>query len=158
MAWRRACSAATTRKRRRSAWAAGTPAACSTSTTASCAASNRPASSTAGSSSCPTPTRSPRGAARASAWSSPSARCYDVGREVFGMREFWADVEALDNRIEATTQLEMLLEARRLVERATRWLLRNRQRPLDIALTVAEFADGAASLAAALPGLLVDAD
>ena len=86
------------------------------------------------------------------------ARAYDVGREVFGMREFWADVEALDNRIEATTQLEMLLEARRLVERATRWLLRNRQRPLDIALTVAEFADGAASLAAALPGLLADAD
>ena len=52
------------------------------------------------------------------------ARAYAVAREVFAMREFWADVQALDNRIEAGTQLSMLIEARRLVERATRWLVR----------------------------------
>ena len=37
---------------------------------------------------------------------------------------FWSEVEALDNRIEAGTQLRMLLDGRRLVERATRWLVR----------------------------------
>jgi glutamate dehydrogenase len=42
--------------------------------------------------------------------------------------------------------------ARRLVERATRWLLRSRPRPLDIR---ERLADGAAAVAAALPGVLV---
>ena len=41
------------------------------------------------------------------------------------MRGFWADVQALDNQIEAGTQLAMLNEARRLVERAARWLVRS---------------------------------
>jgi glutamate dehydrogenase len=86
------------------------------------------------------------------------ARGYAVAREVFEMRAFWADVEALDYRIAAETQASMLLEARRLVERATRWLLRNRRRPIDIAATVEHFADGARSLAAALPEILLDAD
>ena len=35
------------------------------------------------------------------------------------MRRLWADVEALDLGVDASTQIEMLLEARRLVERAT---------------------------------------
>jgi glutamate dehydrogenase len=49
----------------------------------------------------------------------------------------------------------MLLEARRLVERATRWLLRNRQRPLDIGAEIERFAAGAATVGEALPGVLV---
>jgi glutamate dehydrogenase len=50
----------------------------------------------------------------------------------------------------------MLLEARRLVERAARWLLRNRRRPLDIAAEVERFTAGARALSAALPGIMVD--
>ncbi|HEV2786756.1 MAG TPA: NAD-glutamate dehydrogenase domain-containing protein, partial [Solirubrobacteraceae bacterium] len=86
------------------------------------------------------------------------ARAYAVAREVFDMRAFWAEVEALDDRIAAETQADMLLEARRLVERATRWLLRNRRRPIDIAATVEHFAGGARALSDALPDILVDAD
>ena len=41
---------------------------------------------------------------------------------------------------------------------ATRWLLRNRRRPLDIAATVARYAPGAAALAEALPALLGPAE
>jgi glutamate dehydrogenase len=52
----------------------------------------------------------------------------------------------------------MLLDARRLVERATRWLLRNRRRPLDIAATVECFSDGARAVAGALPGILAGDD
>jgi glutamate dehydrogenase len=40
----------------------------------------------------------------------------------------------------------MYLAGRRLVERATRWLLRNRRRPLPVAATVAEFAPAVAKL------------
>jgi glutamate dehydrogenase len=52
----------------------------------------------------------------------------------------------------------MLLEARRLVERATRWLLRSRPRPLDIGAEIERFAPGASAVADALPGVLVSAE
>jgi glutamate dehydrogenase len=86
------------------------------------------------------------------------ARAYAVAREVFDMPPFWDDVDALDNRVDAETQLGMLLEARKLVERATRWLLHNRRRPLDIAREVERFAAGARALSDALPDILVDSD
>jgi len=86
------------------------------------------------------------------------ARAYASAREVFGMHEFWEQVEALDNRVDARTQLEMLIDGRRLVERSTRWLVRARQRTIDIAATVAQFAPGAAMLAASLPELLDEGD
>ena len=54
------------------------------------------------------------------------ARGYAVAREVFDMRSFWSAVEDLDNHLAAETQLAMLIEGRRLVERATRWLYEER--------------------------------
>ena len=56
--------------------------------------------------------------------------------------------------VAAETQTAMLLEGRRLIERGTRWLLRNRRRPLDIAATVAHFAPGAAALYESVSRLL----
>ena len=82
------------------------------------------------------------------------ARASLVAREAFGLRGLWGEIEALDGLVPAETQIAMLLRARILLERATRWLLRNRRRPLDIAATVASFAPGAAGLAEALPALL----
>jgi len=82
------------------------------------------------------------------------ARAYTVAREVFGMRPMWAEIERLDNEMDAELQTQMLLEGRRLVERAARWLLRNRRRPLDIAATVADFAPGAEALFDQIPVLL----
>src|SRR5262249_918898 len=48
------------------------------------------------------------------------------------------------------------LEARRLAERATRWLLRNRTQPMDIAETIAFFQTGARELALLIPDLVTD--
>jgi glutamate dehydrogenase len=86
------------------------------------------------------------------------ARAYAVAREVFEMREFWGAVEALDNEIEAGTQLAMLIEGRRVVERASRWLVRAQPRELDIEATTIRFLPGARILAEALPGVLVGSD
>ena len=86
------------------------------------------------------------------------ARGYAVAREVFDMRSFWTAVEELDNTIEAQTQLAMLIEARRLVERATRWLVRANPRAINIALTTHHYEPGAKMLAAALPGVLEGAE
>jgi glutamate dehydrogenase len=82
------------------------------------------------------------------------ARAYTVAREVFGMRAQWAQIEGLDNRVAAETQTAMLLEGRRLVERGSRWLLRNRLRPLSIAAAVEDFRPGADVLYGAVPDLL----
>src|SRR5215217_7282941 len=86
------------------------------------------------------------------------ARAYAAAREIFGMRDVWAQIEALDARIEAQTQTRMLLDARKLVERATRWLLRNRRPPLDIAATVSYFSQRASELSGRVPDLLLDGD
>jgi glutamate dehydrogenase len=86
------------------------------------------------------------------------ARAYAVAREVYGITDFWADIESLDHKVPADTQLALLLDARRLTERATRWLLQHRRRPLDIAATVKDFAEGATVIAGTLPDVLIDAD
>jgi len=52
----------------------------------------------------------------------------------------------------------MLLEWRRLVERATRWFLRNRRPPLDISATVAYFSEGVSELTRRLPEFMLDGD
>ncbi|HEX6461619.1 MAG TPA: NAD-glutamate dehydrogenase [Thermoleophilaceae bacterium] len=86
------------------------------------------------------------------------ARAYTVAREVFQMRPIWAEIEALDNRVKANMQIGMLLEGRRLVERAARWLLRNREQPMDIAATVREFAPAAEELYESILSLIAPAE
>jgi glutamate dehydrogenase len=82
------------------------------------------------------------------------ARAYLVARDVFDMGGFWRSVEALGTSVDSATQLALLLEGRKLTERGARWLLGNRRPPLDLASTVAFFADGAAALLPHLPKLL----
>ena len=86
------------------------------------------------------------------------SRAYTAAREIFGMRDLWTEIEALDNRVEAGVQTKMLLDARKLVERATRWLLRNRRPPLDIEATISHFSDEARELTQLIPDLLIDGD
>ena len=62
------------------------------------------------------------------------------------MRPQWAEIEGLDNGVAAEIQIAMLLEGRRLIERGSRWLLRNRARPLAIAPAVEYFASGGRAL------------
>jgi glutamate dehydrogenase len=91
---------------------------------------------------------------------SPSAvaRGYAVAREVFEMRDFVQAVEALDNRVDAQVQLQMLIEGRRLVERATRWLVRAAAGVIEIEKTVRRFEPGAKLVSGTLPELLAGAD
>jgi glutamate dehydrogenase len=82
------------------------------------------------------------------------ARAFAVAREVFEMRAFWSAVEGLDNRIEAGTALQMLIDGRRLVERAARWLVRAHTEGIDIQAAIGRFLPGARVLADALPNVL----
>jgi glutamate dehydrogenase len=86
------------------------------------------------------------------------ARGYAVAREIFEMREFWQEVEALDNEVDARIQLRMLIEARRLVERSTRWLVRAYPDGIEIEDATNRFEEGARALQKALPDALDEAD
>jgi glutamate dehydrogenase len=86
------------------------------------------------------------------------ARAYLVAREVFDLPSFWADVERLDGVVDTATQIAMLLEGRKLVERGARWLLGNRRPPLNLAATVAHFSAGANELLPHLPKALCGPD
>ncbi len=85
-------------------------------------------------------------------------RAWLVAREVYGMRGFWARVEGLDGQVSVATQISLLLEGRKLTERAVRWLLQNRRPPFDIQATIDFFADGVRAVGASLPGLLTGRD
>ena len=85
------------------------------------------------------------------------ARAYLVAREVYDMRRTWEAIEALDNVVGADIQISMLLETRKLAERAARWLLRNRPRPLDIERDIGHFAEGVTALRRQLRDLVADA-
>ncbi|HLY51112.1 MAG TPA: NAD-glutamate dehydrogenase [Solirubrobacteraceae bacterium] len=82
------------------------------------------------------------------------ARGYAVARDVFEMRSFWKQVEELDNRIPAEIQLQMLIEGRRLVERATRWLVLEDPSAIEIENEVTRFKPGAELLAESVPEIL----
>ncbi len=84
------------------------------------------------------------------------ARAYVISREIFAMLPFWQDIENLDGKASADGQIQTLLEARKLCERSSRWLLRNRPRPLDIGAIVNEFSAGVAQLTECMPKLAAD--
>ena len=69
-------------------------------------------------------------------------RAYVAARDIFGMMSFCENVEALDNEVQAKIQIDLLIKARRLIERAALWFLQNRPQPLAIADTVNTFSEG----------------
>ena len=85
-------------------------------------------------------------------------RAWLVAREVFDMPAFWRQVEALEGRVGIAAQITLLLEGRKLTERAARWLLHNRRPPFDIEATVGFFADGVRTVRSGLPKLLTGRD
>ncbi|MDP5291960.1 NAD-glutamate dehydrogenase [Oceanimonas sp. CHS3-5] len=62
-----------------------------------------------------------------------------IAREVLGMNQLLRDIEALDNKVPAPLQLQMFYQCRRMVRRATRWFLRNRNRNQGLEDTIAQF-------------------
>ncbi|MEM8561418.1 MAG: NAD-glutamate dehydrogenase [Pseudomonadota bacterium] len=82
------------------------------------------------------------------------ARAYISAMEIYGIRDIWRAVDALDYKVASKTQMELLLALVRLVKRVTRWLLRNRRHELAPADCVASFAPALAQLREAYPGIL----
>jgi glutamate dehydrogenase len=85
-------------------------------------------------------------------------RAHLIAREVFAMPRLWDRIEACGAQISGPTEVTLLLEGRKLVERATRWLLRNRPAPLDISGNVSFFAPGLQELEGKVASLVKGAD
>ncbi|MGH7097552.1 MAG: NAD-glutamate dehydrogenase [Stellaceae bacterium] len=83
-------------------------------------------------------------------------RAYLIVREIFGLKGLWAEIEALDNRVAADTQLGMLLAIAALVEHAAAWLLHNRR--VEIGRECARLTPAVNELAAGLSELLPPGD
>ncbi|GAB3271094.1 NAD-glutamate dehydrogenase [Parahaliea aestuarii] len=82
------------------------------------------------------------------------ARAYTTVMDVYGIGELWEEIEALDHKVEARVQMEMMLNLIRLVRRAVRWLLRNRRHELAPTQCIAEFGEGVLQLRELVPELL----
>ncbi len=79
-------------------------------------------------------------------------RAYMIVRRIYDLDAYCDSVTALDNKVPAAVQHEMLLTANRLVERATAWFLRNPK--LDIATETQSYRAGIAALAGAIADIM----
>ncbi len=68
------------------------------------------------------------------------ARAYSIAREVFAVRDIWAQIEALDNHIATAVQYTAMFQTTRLLRHMTYWLLENRRDDLDIERAVLRYA------------------
>ncbi len=74
--------------------------------------------------------------------SSDVIRYFKIACEIFQVQQLWRQIEALDNQVAPAIQLEMLLDVRKLIERAMFWLRRNRSHVDSIKALIDEFSDG----------------
>ncbi|MGB0112416.1 MAG: NAD-glutamate dehydrogenase [Ilumatobacteraceae bacterium] len=78
------------------------------------------------------------------------ARAFVASRDITGFTELWHEIDQLDGVVALDAQIDLFLEARRMAERGTVWLLRHRHPPLDIGDAIDTFSAGLAFLAESL--------
>ena len=82
------------------------------------------------------------------------ARAYTIVRDLFGLREMWRAVEALDGKVPVEAQAEMLASIHRFLEQSTRWFLHNSAHPIDISDVMAEYGPGIREFTQAMPQII----
>jgi glutamate dehydrogenase len=85
-------------------------------------------------------------------------RAYLITREVFGLVDLWQAVEALDDKVPDRIQTAMVIDAGRLISRATLWFLRNRSHLANLSRSIEHWCSGAERVAALFPQILPDAE
>lgn len=89
-----------------------------------------------------------------SASTTDAVRAFAVVTNVFGLRELWAQIDALGGSMPSSVADELVLESRRLLDRAARWMLTNRPQPLAIGAEISRFQPVVAELSDSVRGLL----
>jgi len=70
------------------------------------------------------------------------ARAFTIAREIFRARDFWSRIEALDNKLESSLQINATLAMWNLLRQATRWVLNQPGHKLDIRASIERLAPG----------------
>ncbi|QQQ77600.1 NAD-glutamate dehydrogenase [Saccharothrix sp. 6-C] len=82
-----------------------------------------------------------------SASATDAVRAYTVVTAIYDLPSIWRQIRELDNVVPTDVQDDMVLETRRLLDRASRWLLTNRPQPLAVGSTISRFAPVVSALA-----------
>jgi glutamate dehydrogenase len=83
-----------------------------------------------------------------------AVRAFTAATTIFDLKDLWQRIEALDNVVPTDVANHMVLETRRLLDRASRWLLSNRPQPLAVGAEINRFHDVIAGLVPEVPQLL----
>ena len=70
------------------------------------------------------------------------ARAFLASRNIYGFNDLWHEIDDLGTSLDLDTQIDVLLDARRMAERGTVWLLRHRHPPLDVGDAIDTFGAG----------------
>jgi glutamate dehydrogenase len=68
-----------------------------------------------------------------------AVRAFAVVTRVYELPEVWRQIDALENVVPTKIADQMVLETRRLLDRASRWLLSNRPQPLAVGAEINRF-------------------
>ena len=82
------------------------------------------------------------------------ARAWWIASRVFDAERLWSEIEALDNKVPADHQVEMMVLVRTLVERVTRWVLRSKRPFTSVNAVIEQYAAKVQALLAKLPQLI----
>ena len=81
-------------------------------------------------------------------------RSYIIARSILEMDGIWGQIEALENRITAQHQSEILVVYVRLLRRVSRWFLRSQRMRLNISKAISHYTPGVKALKKAMPDIL----
>ncbi|HEX6351610.1 NAD-glutamate dehydrogenase [Actinophytocola sp.] len=87
-----------------------------------------------------------------------AVRAFAAVTKIFDLPALWRQIQALDNIVPTNIADHMTLESRRLLDRASRWLLSNRPQPLAVGAEINRFHDVVAELVPEVPKLLRGAE
>ncbi|OHX11369.1 glutamate dehydrogenase [Chromobacterium sphagni] len=85
------------------------------------------------------------------------SRAWWIASRVFNAESLWGQIEALDNKVPADQQMQLMVLVRTLVERVTRWVLRNKRPFGSVNAVIEQYAAKVQGLLAQLPKLVPSA-
>ncbi|MFC5522040.1 NAD-glutamate dehydrogenase [Polaromonas jejuensis] len=89
-------------------------------------------------------------ASEAGATAADVIRAFTLAREIFDLETLWDQIDALDYRVEASLQLDLLTQLIAIAQRASRWMLRVRTQSTDLPTLITRYQPAARELRAHL--------
>ena len=85
-------------------------------------------------------------ASEAGATAADVIRAFTLAREIFDLEPLWDQIDALDYKVDATLQLDLLTKLTAIAQRASRWMLRVRSQNADLPTLIQRYQPAAREL------------